>query len=178
MGKAIQDLRSEHDALLHVLDIVDHLLTNPGERDQEIRFAGELLNFLTIFADKCHHGKEEQMLFPRLEQAGVPNQGGPIGVMLMEHTQGRELIARMKAAVQADDLAGFKTALGAYSVLLRAHIAKENEILFPLADRVLDDTVQTDLFARFEAHEETVVGQGVHEQLHANIHAWEKQFGL
>jgi hemerythrin-like domain-containing protein len=178
MGKAIQDLRNEHDALLHVLDIIDHLLANPAERDQEIHFAGELLNFLTVFADKCHHGKEEQMLFPHLEQAGVPNQGGPIGVMLMEHVQGRDLIGQMKAAVQADDLATFKAALAAYSQLLRAHIAKENEILFPLADRVLDDELQNELFEHFEAHEETVVGQGVHEQLHANIHNWEKQFGL
>jgi hemerythrin-like domain-containing protein len=178
MGKAIQDLLNEHDAILQVLGIVDHVLTNPVEPDQEKRFAGELLHFLTIFVDKCHHGKEEQMLFPRLEELGVPNQGGPIGMMLIEHVQGRELIGQMKLAIEREDLAAFKQALRAYSDLLRGHIAKENNVLFPLADRLLAEDEQLALFERFEQHEETVVGQGVHEALHADIHIWELQFGL
>jgi len=178
MGKAIQDLRNEHEAILHVLGIVEHVLANPVEQEQEKRFAGELVHFLTIFADKCHHGKEEQMLFPRLEELGVPNQGGPIGVMMMEHVQGRKLISRMKLAIENEDMPAFQEALAAYSELLQAHIAKENNILFPLADRLLDETEQDALFERFEEHEETVVGQGVHEALHADIHKWEVQFGL
>lgn len=178
MGKAIQDLYNEHDAILHVLDIVDHVLANPVDDDEETRFSGELLHFLTIFADKCHHGKEEQMLFPRLEELGVPNQAGPIGVMMEEHVQGRALIGQMKQAMANEDLIGFEDTLTDYSELLRAHIAKENGFLFPLADHVISEQEQLELYERFEAHEDTVVGQGVHEELHANIHKWEVQFGL
>lgn len=178
MGKAIQDLLNEHDALLHVLEIVDHVNHNPVDPQWKTNFAGELLNFLVIFADKCHHGKEEGFLFPQLEELGVPNQGGPIGVMLAEHVQGRALIAQMKAAVEHADMDAFTQALLSYASLLRAHIAKENQILFPLADRLLTTEEQQALFDHFEEHEETVVGQGVHEALHANIHQWEVQLGL
>ena len=54
-----------------------------------------------MFADKCHHGKEEDVLFPELEKAGIARQGGPIGVMLHEHVSGREFIRRMSEALPA-----------------------------------------------------------------------------
>ena len=82
----------------------------------------------------------------------------------------------MSASLQAGDLAGFKASAVLYRDLLRSHIAKENNILFAIADQVLDDAVQADLFEKFEVHEETVIGQGVHEKLHAMIDDWEKQF--
>ena len=177
MGKATQDLRNEHDAILHVLHIVDHVLASPLDREEERPFACELLDFLTIFADKCHHGKEEFILFPRMEQAGVPRKNGPIGAMLIEHDQARDLIKCLKVTVEEVDMEKFEKVLVAYSQLLRAHIEKENNILFPMADHLLDDAEQEKLFERFEEHEENVVGHGVHEKLHANIHNWEKQFG-
>jgi hemerythrin-like domain-containing protein len=36
-----------------------------------------MMEFLSVFADTCHHGKEEDFLFPGLEAAGIPNEGGP-----------------------------------------------------------------------------------------------------
>jgi hemerythrin-like domain-containing protein len=35
------------------------------------------MEFLTVFVDKCHHGKEEEFLFPALEAAGIAREGGP-----------------------------------------------------------------------------------------------------
>ena len=101
MGKATQDLRSEHDAILHVLDILDRA-SAIREKDQAgfLKFGGELTGFLKIFADKCHHGKEENFLFEEMVQRGVPKEGGPIGVMLQEHKLGREYIALMATAVE------------------------------------------------------------------------------
>jgi hemerythrin-like domain-containing protein len=60
-----------------------------------------LLEFFQIFADRCHHGKEEDCLFPLLERKGLPREGGPIGVMLHEHGQGRELIQKMRESAEA-----------------------------------------------------------------------------
>ena len=86
MGKATQDLLNEHEAILHVFTILDKMLTSlDANEERDLNFADELVHFLTIFADKCHHGKEEGFLFKELEALGVPNQGGPIGVMLQEH---------------------------------------------------------------------------------------------
>lgn len=177
MGKATQDLRHEHEAILHVLTILDQMLSSTSKTDTEnLAFGGELVDFLKIFADKCHHGKEETYLFAELEKNGVPNEGGPIGVMLAEHKQGRELIALMKTSLDSHNLPNFKTYAIKYRDLLRSHIDKENKVLFMMADRVLNDAKQDELFAYFEKHEETVIGHGVHDALHARIHTWEEAY--
>lgn len=177
MGKATEDLRNEHESILHVFSILDRMLSSTTKSDVDnLQFGNELVNFLIIFADKCHHGKEEDILFKELENKGVQNEGGPIGAMLLEHKQGREYIALMNQSLDSQDLANFKNTAIKYRDLLRNHIAKENNILFMMADRLLDNKKQDDLFAKFENHEETVIGHGVHEELHAKIHTWENDY--
>lgn len=179
MGKATQDLLNEHEAILHVFTILDKMLTSlDANEERDLNFADELVHFLTIFADKCHHGKEEGFLFKELEALGVPNQGGPIGVMLQEHVMGRQLIASMREALQGADLEAFKLHAVEYRDLLRQHIQKENAVIFRLADQLISDERQMELFEKFEEHEENVIGHGVHEQLHAQIHAWETLYHL
>jgi hemerythrin-like domain-containing protein len=71
-GKAIQDLRNEHQAILHVLIILDNMLSTVTKEDIEIfKFGDELIYFLKTFADKCHHGKEEDYLFKELVAKGI-----------------------------------------------------------------------------------------------------------
>ncbi len=177
MGKATQDLRNEHDALLHVFTILDKMLASTTKSDAEnLHFGNELVHFLQIFADKCHHGKEEGILFMELENRGVPSGDGPIEELLQEHQQAKEYLASMNKSLQAQDLADFKNAAIKYRDLLRNHIAKENEGLFLMADKLLDDTQQDELFEKFENHEENVIGHGVHEELHAKIHQWEAEY--
>jgi len=177
MGKATQDLRNEHDAILNVLTILDRvLLKEDTHKDAILAFGNELVYFLRIFADKCHHGKEEYFLFLEMVANGLQNEGGPIGVMLQEHRQGREFISSMDQSLQSQDLVGFKTSAASYRDLLRSHIDKENNVLFPMADNLLDESAQAELFKQFETHEETVIGHGVHEELHALIHRWDEQF--
>lgn len=177
MGKATQDLRNEHAAILHVFTILDKMLSSTTKSDADnLQFGNELVNFLKIFADKCHHGKEEDLLFRKLEKGGVQNEGGPIGAMLQEHQQGREYIVLMDKFLDSKDLTNFKNTAIKYRDLLRGHIAKENAVLFMMADKLLDDKIQDELFEEFENHEETVVGHGVHEELHSKIHKWEDEY--
>jgi hemerythrin-like domain-containing protein len=70
--------------------------------------------------------------------AGAPAEGGPIAVMLEEHAAGRALIR----AMGADAPASQAEAARRYAELLRRHIEKENDVLFPLADALLDDADQ------------------------------------
>jgi hemerythrin-like domain-containing protein len=98
----------------------------------------QLIEFFIVFVDKCHHGKEEELLFPALEAIGVQRDGGPIGVMLAEHQQGREYVQKMNEAFsqynEGDRAAATKLAKNAraYIALLRQHIDKENNVLFPI----------------------------------------------
>ena len=177
MGKATQDLRIEHDAILHVFTILDNILSTDTTEDVEIlKFGNELMYFLKTFADKCHHGKEEDYLFKELVARGIPNEGGPIGVMLREHQLGIEYISLMSQSLESKDLISFKTNAAKYRGHMRSHIDKENNALFVMADKLLDDARQNELFEKFEDYEETVMGHGVHEELHSMIHKWEDEF--
>ena len=73
--------------MLKILDKVCARLESKEKVDPE--HLEPIVEFFRVFADKCHHGKEEDLLFPEMEKAGVPKEMGPIGVMLAEHQQGR-----------------------------------------------------------------------------------------
>ena len=168
MSKAIDDLMREHDAILSSLKILDRIATDigggtmPDQLDLS-RFTG----FLKEFTDKCHHGKEEGILFPALINAGIPKEGGPIAVMLSEHEQGRSFIREMdRATASGPDYEAFAGAARQYSALIKGHIQKENGVLFPIAERALDKDRLEQLFEAFEEHEENVIGHGRHEKLH------------
>jgi hemerythrin-like domain-containing protein len=150
-------LREEHEVIVKVLDGLEAMLERiqkGGPADPGL--LEEAVHFIHGFADGCHHEKEEEMLFPALEAAGVPVQGGPVGVMLAEHEEGREYargIAEGIAALAGGSDAGRRKVLDngwAYIQLLRAHIMKENEILFPLADRAISPDAMHGLTHAFE----------------------------
>src|SRR3990172_610209 len=102
MTAATSTLRKEHEAILKMLDATEAAAQRleQGERLRPETLAG-LLEFFRLFADRCHHGKEEDLLFPLLESKGLPRSGGPIGVMLSEHEQGRPLVRQMADAAEA-----------------------------------------------------------------------------
>ena len=177
MGKATQDLIKEHEAIIHVLEIVDKMMASDTKKDiGKIEYYKELIYFLKIFADKCHHGKEENYLFKELVINHLHKNDGLIKVMLEEHVEGRKYIALMDEALTAEDLTKFNANAINYSQLLKKHIEKENNVLFPLADELLDEKRQNELFEKFEQYEETVIGHGIHEKLHTMIHRWAEQF--
>lgn len=178
MGKATQDLRKEHDAILFVLQILDQMMVSDKDKEALLEYYDEIVYFLKIFADKCHHGKEENYLFKELVTRGIPNEDGPVGVMLREHALGRDFIAQMSRSHEQEDVDGFHHAARQYRDLLRSHIEKENGVLFPMADNVISEQEQEALFEQFERFEENVIGHGVHEKLHAMIDNWAKAFGI
>jgi hemerythrin-like domain-containing protein len=174
MPTATLILRKEHDAILKMLDATEEAARRieAGQAVAPETLEG-LLEFFRLFADRCHHGKEEDLLFPLLESRGLPRHGGPTGVMLREHDQGRALVRQMVEAVEAsksgagDAPARWAEAARAYAELLRAHIAKENDILFVMAENILSPEEQSHLAAEFDKLEVEKMGAGTHERLHA-----------
>jgi len=176
MAVATEVLRKEHDAILSMLEATEEVARrwDAGERVEPEILDG-LLEFFRLFADRCHHGKEEELLFPLLEQKGMPRSGGPIGVMLSEHEEGRALVRQMAEAAAeyrqgvADAGQRWAAAAKQYIALLREHIAKENNILFVMAERMLTPEEQGTLATSFEKVEIERMGAGTHERLHAQM---------
>jgi hemerythrin-like domain-containing protein len=105
-----------------------------------------------------------------MEERGISRDGGPIGMMLAEHEEGRGLVRSMLAAITLVD--GKNEAAKeilvdkakAYIRLLKDHIQKEDEILFRIADDVIPADEQKVLLRSFEEHEAKEIGEGVHEK--------------
>ena len=142
-----QILREEHRVILRALALLEEAAArlDVGNTIPEIWWE-KLVAWLQDFADRNHHAKEEEHLFPALARAGVPAAGGPIAVMLDEHVEGRALLRAM--AERAGSARA--EAARAYVHRLGAHIDKENEVLFHLAEAVLDSAMQALVGRRFE----------------------------
>jgi hemerythrin-like domain-containing protein len=122
-------------------------------------FFDDALDFFRNFADGCHHAKEENLLFPRMKERGVPERGGPIGVMLAEHDQGRGYLRAVRenlpgAANGSPEALQIVTGnAAAYIAMLRQHIQKEDNILFRMARMVLHPDDVAELSREFETVE-------------------------
>jgi len=166
--KPTEVLSDEHRVIERVLGAVEKLLAAPPV--PSLSHWKKALDFISNFADQCHHLKEEKLLFPAMEAHGIPQEGGPIGVMLMEHEEGRSHVRAMRAAVEGlerGETSGVESLLSharGYVRLLKEHIQKEDEILFRIADDCIPSGEQTALLKSFEEHESSEMGAGVHEK--------------
>lgn len=165
-------LTNEHKAVLLALRILEEagaaLASGKAEARADLE---QLLDFFRGFVDRCHHGKEEQILFPELVRRGVPQERGPIGVMLSEHEAGRDHVRRIQAALDAGAADQLLPVIRSYRGLLEAHIQKEDQVLFPMADRMLDAARAEELVRDFDRIELEHVGAGKHEAYHRMLHA-------
>ncbi|AHM56088.1 hemerythrin HHE cation binding domain protein [Peptoclostridium acidaminophilum DSM 3953] len=179
MKYASEDLVNEHKEILTGLKILEKLfMLLDDNKEVEAEDIKGIVNFLKLFADKCHHGKEEGILFPSMEKAGIQNENGPIGELLSEHVQGRKYVAQMLASVDGEPIKtdDFIQAASAYISLLRAHIIKENTVVFPMGDKLIPVEEQRQLLEQFEEFEETVMGKGTHEKLHEMLHEFKDKY--
>jgi hemerythrin-like domain-containing protein len=159
--RAIDILMDEHRTIEPVLDALeraaDHLARAGTVRPS---FFLDAVTFITGFADGCHHQKEEGVLFPAMIEGGTLVDGGPIAMMLEEHQEGRRYAGAIRDAAtrltEADPTARghLISATRGYVALLRDHIQKEDDLVFPMADGLLSPARQDGLvrdFGRLDA---------------------------
>jgi len=175
--QATETLKHEHRVIELVLNALERM-ANAAEAGQPVERekAERALEIVREFADKCHHGKEEERLFKVMQERGVPREGGPIGVMLQEHDAGRSHVRGMAEALpaaargEAGALRVFAEHARGYVGLLRQHIFKEDNILYPMAEQVLSADDDAQLARSFEKFEEEEIGAGTHEKYHTWAH--------
>jgi len=156
----------EHELIVEVLASLQAMAEKLGAGGWVARQdVADFGRFFRDFADKCHHGKEEDRLFVKMEEAGFSHDNGPIAVMLAEHEAGRQAVRgllEIGAGPGSLNEVARSRAIGYASEfvpLLYAHIRKENNILYPMAQQ----TIPPEEFARLdqscEAFDEAIRGQ-------------------
>ena len=177
--KATEILIREHDLILRGIRVLEAMarLANTGT-DVPAADARAIIEFIRKFADGIHHAKEEGVLFPAMEAFGIPNQGGPIGMMLMEHDQGRAAVGKMDEAVSAFGtgqaaLEAFAVAAFEYPTQLSNHIFKENNVLFRMADQTIPTAQDAVMVAAYDEHEAKGAGPGEYERFQAVVEGLE-----
>jgi DUF438 domain-containing protein len=152
--------------------MTDHEITERVFSAAEKGFAAEggltpglvanVREYLVGYVDRCHNQKEERTVFAFLSAAGMPTEGGPLGVMLAEHARAKELVERLDQAAAAfvsgdrARLGELRAVLAEYAELCKGHFWKENDILYPMAARMLDAAAQAKIVPGIEAVEASV----------------------
>ncbi len=135
-------------------------ISGGGPVDPEL--LGKIIDFMRVYADRCHHGKEEALLFPALGEKGVPITGCPIGALSAEHVQGRHLVAALAEALERFQGCEPGAAeavlenLRGITALYPNHIWKEDYLLFPMTLKVMAAEDLLDLGAKFEKVDQSI----------------------
>ncbi len=173
MTKATEALEREHKVIQKVVAIMAQLVEQL-EMQHTVRadVLRDLLRFMRVFGEQCHHGKEESYFFPYLETKGVPPTGCPLAALRGEHANSRHLMDDLNSAAAAYISHAEPNRLTLIQVLKSlvslypAHIWKEEYLLFPMADKILSEQDHGVLLEQFEMAEE-VMGTDAHHTFEA-----------
>jgi len=146
--KSTNALVQEHKLILRSLDVLDAMIATidtGGKLDPQD--VDHVLDFLRWFADAHHQVKEETILFPAI-RVSTPDEERPVRHMIFEHDQERQSIEDLEKDVRLGQLSDFAVCANKLSSTLRNHIYKEDELLFPAADSLLNAKQDEEIFER------------------------------
>lgn len=159
----------EHELIERAMAILQRNLDGLETGKYDATQLTRSLDFLLEFGDKVHNKKEEDHLFPLMETRGIPVEGGPLGVMLMEHEAERELLARMMLDVpklkdfEPAEIARFVREGKEYLKIRAEHIWKENDVLYAMGRKVISQEDADALLVNFNAIDAAAYGDSAKE---------------
>ena len=162
--KAVQILMEEHQNILRMLKVIRTLslhIFNTKEVYNEGFY--QIIDFIKNYADKFHHGKEEDILFEKMStELGPAIKNGPIFGMLSEHDLGRLFVNNLQEALKnlenGEEEAKMDIIVNAiaYADLLERHIFKEDTAIFTFAEKQLKNETHEEINKLFHETEITL----------------------
>ena len=153
MNTATANLENDHIHILRLIDVMEQITKR---QEADVAHLEMIVDLIRNFSDGLHHAKEEKLLFPKMVEKGYSFQQGPVAVMMHDHVQGRNFVKEIVDNISLyktgnkDAVNGIYKNMQGYVDLLRAHITKENNILFRMADNVLSNEEQILLLEQFK----------------------------
>ena len=156
-------LKAEHEKIMILLRILQGICAElEAKRDINPLYLGQVIEFMKIFVDKLHHGKEEELLFPMMRKVGGRRESGQVSELMIDHIKGRSLSRDMDLAAlrygryDRDAPARFVERAKNYISPLTEHIRRENEIYFPIVEKLLSEKQKKEVLDSFEELDKTM----------------------
>jgi hemerythrin-like domain-containing protein len=177
MSALSDQLKQDHDDMRTMVAVLVEM-ANRFEEDERVAADDleQLVEYMDTFVNRCHHAKEEQILFPALEESGMAREGGPLEIMTAEHQLESNFLTGMNDAVgryaNGDQNSGQAIAQYArdYAALLSRDMEQEDQLIYPLAEQQLSKSRQDEMTSQFEKIEREVLGPKRHEPYHEMAH--------
>ena len=154
MQGIIEILREEHDEILKFIAELRGACIEFMEHDtMDMDYFRNAVSFIRNFADKAHHQKEEKILFQAMmERLGTVAVNLIQHGMLVEHDLARLHVMELERALNAyeeeqtaDNKLDIIANATGYCYLLKRHVDKENEVVYPYAEKNLPEDVMKQL---------------------------------
>lgn len=156
MGDSMKDpvkiLFQEHEIITTAIKLArqaDIFFIRKGETAY-LNVVRHLIDFFRDYADKYHHYKEENILFPEMNKKNELLEGGVIKEMLENHEDFRNMLNKIENFLNSKDYTKAQEQLGIYTEALLDHIAVENDEVFQMVETLFDKNELEKLCFRFE----------------------------
>lgn len=168
----IGPLMHEHRLIERMIDLIRRqaeTIQRGNEPDSE--FISGAVEFFRVYADRCHHGKEEELLFRALEDKKISTDLSAIlKELIQEHKQGRSLVSNLNQANQAhmhkgDDFGPLVTLLNELCSFYPKHIEKEDKhFFFPIMDFFTREEMDH-MLKEFEEFDRQLIHEFFHQRV-------------
>ncbi|NLY46877.1 MAG: hemerythrin domain-containing protein [Tissierella sp.] len=182
--ESIRIMVDEHTNIRRMLKVirqVSYRVMTLGEFD--IEDVTRIIDFVRVYADQHHHGKEEDILFDTMnKEIEKLAKSGAITGMYIEHDSGRLFMANLEKGVESYNAGNDEARLDiianaiCYADLLDRHIEKENVAMYKFAENMLNDTSKSYIEDECKKIEEEATNSGLQDKYIALLEELEKKY--
>jgi hemerythrin-like domain-containing protein len=165
MPKALTIIRDEHRTISAILHGMEYLVRKIGKQKKKVdpRVFHAMIYYLDTFSERAHHPKEDLFLFKALRARGAGAEA-LITELEKEHAGGENALRRLAQALNRyeeggdKEFPGFERATERFVGSYRDHMRKEEELLFPLAEKLLTKEDWAKIDHAFEENRDPLAG--------------------
>lgn len=170
MKTALNIIRSEHRALSAVIHGLQYLVeqVHKGGPTPDLKVFRAMLHYIDAFPERLHHPKEDRYLFAKI-MLRYPEGSSIISGLEAQHVHGAQLIRELERALLAWEEEGapafpsFAHQVREFSEFHWKHMREEEDVVLPLAERVLLDEDWKEIDAAFEDNKDPLISKVVQE---------------
>jgi hemerythrin-like domain-containing protein len=171
---SLKIIHEEHAALAAMLRSIPLLIQHHHHAGTTPDFAAlrAMLFYIDEFPEQRHHRKETELLFPKL-RARTPLARDQLDRLDADHARGERSIRNLEHDLTAYEMMGesrravFENSAQRYLDFYLTHMRLEEEVIIPLAQKVLTEQDWTELDEAFEANRDPLTGHAPDDEYRA-----------